>query len=131
MWKATNNHFSGRFKLKNAKIRAFCNLKSAKIAKKCGKIFSASILEDTTCTKHFKNYTKWKRRSNAFTSHIFSYFLRMPHPSKFMPNKVILSCYAIFEPIKLKKGLIFYFLNQDFSSICLFDTFNIPFIYIN
>ena len=44
--------------LKNAKIRAFCNLKSAKIAKKCGKIFSASILEDTICTKHSKNYIK-------------------------------------------------------------------------
>ena len=58
MLKASNNHFGDISKIKIPKIRAFCNLKSAKIAKKCGKIFSASILEDTTCTKHFKNCFK-------------------------------------------------------------------------
>ena len=58
MLKASNNHFGGISEIKIPKIRAFCNLKSAKIAKKLGKIFSASFLEHTTCTKHFKNYTK-------------------------------------------------------------------------
>ena len=131
MLKASNNHFGNRSKIKIPKIRPFCNLKSTKIAKKWGKIFSAPILEDTTCTKHFKNYTKWKRRSNAFTSRICFSFLRMPHPSKFMPNKVIIPFYAIFEPIKLEKGLIFYISKQDLSSIWLFNTFNIPFLYID
>ena len=118
MLKASNNHFGDRSKIKLPKIREFCNLKSAKIAKKLGKIFSAPILEHTTCIKHFKNYTKWKRRSNTFNSHIFLWFLRMPHSSKFMPNKVFLPFYPIFAPIKLKKGLIFYILKQDLSSIC-------------
>ena len=58
MFKASNNHFSARSKIKIPKIRPFFNLKSAKITKKCGKIFSAPILEDTTCIKLFKNYTK-------------------------------------------------------------------------
>ena len=53
MLKASNNHFGDISKIKIPKIRAFCNLKSAKIAKKGGKIFSASFLEHTTCTKHF------------------------------------------------------------------------------
>ena len=52
MFKASNNHFIDRFKIKIQKIRPFYNLKTAKIAKKFGKIFSASILKDTTCTKH-------------------------------------------------------------------------------
>ena len=52
MLKASNNHFGARSKIKRPKIWPFCNLKSAKIAKKYRKIFSASILEDTTCTKH-------------------------------------------------------------------------------
>ena len=59
MLKASNNHFGGISKIKIPKIRAFCNLKIAKIAKKKSrKIFLKSILEHTTCTKHFKNYTK-------------------------------------------------------------------------
>ena len=58
MLKASNNHFGDRSKIIIPKIIPFCNLKSAKIAKKCGKLFSASILEGTTCTKHYKNYTK-------------------------------------------------------------------------
>ena len=58
MLKASNNHFVNISKIKIPKIRPFCNLKSAKIAKKSGKIFSASILEDWTCEKHYKNYTK-------------------------------------------------------------------------
>ena len=58
MLKAFNNNFGDRSKIKIPKIIPFCNLKSAKIAKKCGKLFSASILEGTTCTKHYKNYTK-------------------------------------------------------------------------
>ena len=58
MLKASNNHFGDRSKIKIPKIRPFFNLKSAKIAKKCEKIFSASILEATTYTKHNKNYTK-------------------------------------------------------------------------
>ena len=45
MIKAPNNHFDEIFKIKIPKIRAFCYLKSAKIAKKCENIFSASILE--------------------------------------------------------------------------------------
>ena len=39
MLKASNNHFDDKSKIKLLKIRYFCNLKSAKIAKKCGKIF--------------------------------------------------------------------------------------------
>ena len=56
--KKPNNHFGDRAKIKMPKIRHFCKLKSAKIAKKCEIIHSASVLENTTCTKHFKNYTK-------------------------------------------------------------------------
>ena len=48
-----------------------------------------------------------------------------------IPNKVIIPFYPIFPPIKLKKGLIFYISKQDLSSIWLFDTFNIPFLYID
>ena len=41
MLKASNNHFGDICKIKILKIRAFCNLKSAKIAKKMRKnIFS-------------------------------------------------------------------------------------------
>ena len=58
MFKASNNNFGNISKIKIPKIISFCNLKSAKIAKKCGKLFSASILEGTTCTKHYKNYSK-------------------------------------------------------------------------
>ena len=58
MLKAFNNHFGDRSKIKIPKIIPFCNLKSAKIAKKCEKLFSASILEGTTCAKHYKNYIK-------------------------------------------------------------------------
>ena len=58
MLKVFKNIFDDRFKIKIPKIRPFFNLKSAKIAKKCEKIFSASILEGTTCAKHYKNYTK-------------------------------------------------------------------------
>ena len=58
MLKASNNHFGERSKIKIPKIRPFCNLKSAKIAKKCEKNISASILEGTTCANHYKNYTK-------------------------------------------------------------------------
>ena len=58
MFKASNNHFDDIFEIKIPKIRTFCNLKSAKITKKLGEIFSASILEHTTYTKHFQNDTK-------------------------------------------------------------------------
>ena len=58
MFKAYNNNFGNISKIKIPKIISFCNLKSAKIAKKCGKLFSASILEDTTCAKHYKSYIK-------------------------------------------------------------------------
>ena len=51
MFKATNNHFIDRSKIKIPKIRPFCISKSEKIVKKYGKIFSASILEDMTYTK--------------------------------------------------------------------------------
>ena len=51
MLKAFNNHFGDRSKIKIPKIIPFCNLKSAKIAKICEKIFSASIFEDTKCAK--------------------------------------------------------------------------------
>ena len=47
MLKASNNHFGDKSKIKLPKIREFCKLKSAKIAKKWGKIFSAPILEHT------------------------------------------------------------------------------------
>ena len=117
MFKASNNHFIHRSKIKIPKIRPFYNLKSAKITKKRGKIFSASILEDTTCTKHLKNYTKWKRRSNVLTSLFFFLFFKN-------------ATYLIFVPIKLKKGVIFDISRLDLSSIWLFDTFNIPFLYI-
>ena len=52
MFKVSNNNFIDRSKIKIPKIRPFYSLMSAKIAKKCGKIFSASILEDRACTKH-------------------------------------------------------------------------------
>ena len=58
MFKASNNNFGNISKKKIPKIISFCNLKSAKIAEKCGKIFSASILEGTTCAYHYKNYIK-------------------------------------------------------------------------
>ena len=58
MLKASNNNFGNISKTKIPKIIPFCNLKSAKIAKKCEKIFLASILDATTCTKHYENYTK-------------------------------------------------------------------------
>ena len=58
MFKASNNNFGNISKIKIPKIIPFCNLKSAKIAKKSGKIYSASNLEDTTCAKHYKKYTK-------------------------------------------------------------------------
>ena len=58
MFKANNNNFIGKSKIKIPKIRPFYNLKSAKIVKKYGKIFSASILEYTTCTKLINIYTK-------------------------------------------------------------------------
>ena len=44
MFKAFNNHFIDRFKIKIQKIRPFYNLKSAKIAKKMWKnIFSINF----------------------------------------------------------------------------------------
>ena len=82
MLKVSNNNFGAISKIKIPKIRPFCNLKSAKIAKKCGKIFLAQILEGTTCTKHYRNYTKSKRRSNAFTSHILFLFFKNATPFK-------------------------------------------------
>ena len=57
MLKASNNHFGVRSKIKLLKIMHFFNLKSAKITKKCGKIFSELLLVDTIFTKH-KKYTK-------------------------------------------------------------------------
>ena len=51
MLKASNSHFGDKSKIKIPKIRPFFNLKSAKIAKKCGKIFSASILEGVAFLK--------------------------------------------------------------------------------
>ena len=58
MFKASNNNFGNISEIKIPKIIPFFNLKSAKIAKKCGKLFSASILEVTTWAKHYENYTK-------------------------------------------------------------------------
>ena len=58
MFKASNNNFGNISKIKIPKIIPFFNLKSAKIAEKYRKLFSASILEGTTCAKHYKNYTK-------------------------------------------------------------------------
>ena len=130
MLKASNDHFGDRSKIKMPKIRSFFNLKCAKIAKKCGKLFSASILVDTTCTNHLKKYTKWKKRSNAFTSHTFKIFFKMPHPSKYTPNKVVIPFYEIFYPIKLKKGLIFYISKQDLSSFWLYFLINIKKLYV-
>ena len=49
----------------------------------------------------------------------------MPHPSKYMPNKVVIPFYEIFYPIKLKKGLIFYISKQDLSSFWLYFLINI------
>ena len=44
MLKAFNNHFGARSRIKIPKIRSFCNLRRAKIAKKYGKIILAHIL---------------------------------------------------------------------------------------
>ena len=83
-------------KIKKPKIMPFCNLKCAKIPKKCEKIFLASNFGRYDLHKSLKNGTKRKRRLNAFTSHIFVYFSRMPPPSKYMPNIVIIRFYPIF-----------------------------------
>ena len=58
MLKASSNNFGNISKIKIPKIIPFCNLKSAKIAKKCGKIFPALVLEGTVCAKVYENYTK-------------------------------------------------------------------------
>ena len=52
MLKASNNNFGKISKIKMPKIIPFCNLKSAKIAKKIRKLFSASILECTKGAQH-------------------------------------------------------------------------------
>ena len=44
MLKPSNNHFGARSEIKIPKIRSFCNLKRAKIAKKYGKLFLTPIL---------------------------------------------------------------------------------------
>ena len=48
MLKASNNHLVTYLKYIHKKVRPFCKIKNAKIAKKCGKIFLASILESMT-----------------------------------------------------------------------------------
>ena len=73
MLKASNNHFIDWSRIKIPKIRPFYNLKSAKISKKCEKILSASILEDTACTKLKKN-TPSERRDQMYLLHIYIFF---------------------------------------------------------
>ena len=58
MLKASNNNIGDRSKIEMPKIRPFCILKSANIAKIMWKIFLALFLEDTTCTNHLKNCIK-------------------------------------------------------------------------
>ena len=66
MLKASNNHFSDKSKIKIPKIRPFFNLKSAKIAKKCGKIYSAWILMGVAFFKNKKIYAKYMRLISSF-----------------------------------------------------------------
>ena len=82
MLKASNNYFDDRSKIKLLKISYFCNLKITKIAEKCWKIFSESVLESMVCAKDYKNYTKCKKRSNAYTSHILFSFFKNATPFK-------------------------------------------------
>ena len=65
-----------------------------------------------------------------YFTYIFYYF-KNATPFKSMSNKVVISFYSIFAPIQLIKGLIFDLSKLDLSSIWLFDTFNIPFLYID
>ena len=123
MLKASINRFGDRSKIKIPKIRSFCNLKSVKISKKCGKIFSVSILEDKTSTKHKKITPNEVGDQCIYFTYIFYYF-KNATPFKSMSNKVVISFYSIFAPIQLIKGLIFDLSKLDLSSIWLFDTFN-------
>ena len=52
-----------------------------------------------------KNIYQMKEKSNEFNSLIYFCFLRMPLPPKSMPNKVIITFYPIFAPIKIKRFL--------------------------
>ena len=51
-------------------------------------------------------------------------------PAKIDALYIFISFLAIFLNFKLQKGLIFGISKLDVSSNWLFDTFNIPFIYI-
>ena len=106
MLKASTNNFGARSKYKIIKIRSFCNIKSAKITKKCGKIFSAQFFENITYAKHYK-ITPNERRDQTHLLHIYYFcFLRMPHPSKSMPKKSLLPkiCQNLrYFPIFVKK----------------------------
>ena len=84
--------------------------------------------------RHARNIKKIRpneRGGQTHLLHIYIFcFLRMPPPPKSIPNKVIIPFYPIFAPIKLKKGVIFDISRLDLRSIWLFDTFNMPFLYI-
>ena len=81
--------------------------------------------------QNIKKITPNKRGDQTCLLHIYVFVFQECYPlQKSMPNKVITPFYLIFVPFKLKKGVIFDISRLDLSSIWLFDTFNIPFLYI-
>ena len=53
-------------------------------------MFSASVLEGTVCANIIKIIPN-ERGDQMHVLHIIILFLRMPHPSKLIPNKVIIT----------------------------------------
>ena len=64
--------------------------------------------------------------------HLLNLFLMFGHviPAKIDALYIFIPFLAIFLNFELQKGLIFGISKLDVSSNWLFDTFNIPFIYI-
>ena len=98
MLKASNSNF-GAISRKNTKIGSFCNLKSAKFAKKSGKNFKHKFWK----VQHAQNIIKLTPNERGDQTHLlpifFIVFLRMQPPSKSMSNIGIIQFYPIFAPI--------------------------------
>ena len=79
MLKASNNNF-GAISRKNTKIGSFCNLKSAKFAKKSGKNFKHKFWK----VQHAQNIIKLTPNESGDQTHllrIYIYiFFKMPPP---------------------------------------------------
>ena len=84
--KSINNHFDDRSKIKLPKIRHFCNLKkNAIIARKCRKMFSASVLEGTVCANIIKIIPN-ERGDQMHVLHIIILFFKNATPFKINPE---------------------------------------------